>query len=246
MMLQRHDVPMVGTMLIISINQTTASITGIAHSSVLLERLWYQNKAGTVTKKSFSLKFTWFFSVSIDSFSNLFQHCWASCRASRHPSNVKISMLHHPPCYWCFFPRRRIIILGNHPNKGKTPLFREGKFTPPPIEVLCVFRLAQQSKENLAAPIFTAAFHRPATHRRCGRNLRGPRNASQGDQRGDMFWMSWSPAIEENPKSSRMEGFLFESLIKFGCSEHEKGGCFFCSLMWNTVRFNLILLRSPV
>lgn len=111
----------------------------------------------------------------------------------------------------------------------------------------CVFSgLPNNPNKTWPPPFFTAAFHRPATHRRCGRNLRGPRNASQGDQRGDMFWMSSSPAVEENPKSSRMEGFLFESLIKFGCPEHKKGGWFFSSLMWNTVRFNLILLRSPV
>ena len=116
----------------------------------------------SVTKKSFSLKFMRCSSVSIDSFNNLFQHRWASCRAPRHPSNVKISMLHHPPCYGWFFPQRRIIILGNHPNTGKTPLFREGKFTPPPIEVLCVFRLAQQSKQNLAAPIFHRCFPSPS------------------------------------------------------------------------------------
>lgn len=29
--------------------------------------------------------------------------------------------------------------------------------------------------------------------------------------------------FSENPKSSRLERFLFESLIKFGCPEHKKG-----------------------
>lgn len=135
MMLQRHDVPMVGNMLI---NQSNYwfDYSDCRFICVAREK-WYQNKAGTVTKKSFSLKFTWFFSVSIDSFSNLFQHCWASCRAPRHPSNVKISMLHQYHATGGFFPQRRP--LGNHPNKGKTPLSREGKCTPPLLEVLCVF-----------------------------------------------------------------------------------------------------------